>query len=490
MNSTLQKTGASANHRGTLGPGIILTGAALISVALVFLDVRLAFAPLATVAFIFLARALGFGAMFPREKIGWLYAAVIFITCWAPSLGGAGTAARFGMAGLVAVTALFVALSRKGNQPLPTWLKIGLSVLIIGLIIGLVGAASTGYGVARMLNWIMFIPLAWLVYQRPNVRGILLGIVATCVFQMIGVGLQMAGLMAGTWGGLLTSGTTYDPTTSAWLRRYTGFIWNPNNLALVLVCGVVAMAACLLINLPARIKIACVAMIGLFTFGIVVSGSRGGLVAVALALLVLSVAAGKRGVAFGILAVAAAAVIIQFAASKELDRLIESLGEIISGTDASAAQRSGVWATRLQSQGGLLIGSGFGGYDPGLFANQRGLDIDPAAARQATVDNSWLKMLLESGLIGAAGMAITMLHPMLGSLFKSPSQNRIWGITAGATLAALMWRSLSVDMLDQNPWNAIVFIAAGMAAASFKRQPDELPKPQTPASATDTSLLA
>lgn len=469
MNSTHQRIDAGARNQ-PLFLGATLITAALASCALAFVDLQLAFAPMAVLIFAWVARAVGAGAIIPREKIGWLYASVIFVTCWAPSLGGIGTIARFGLAGLVLATAIAVGLSRKSIRPLPKLLAFGLVVLLLSLVISALGAASTGYGIARILNWVMFIPILWLAYQRPNPRGIVFGIVSTCVFQMVGVFLQMAGLMKGTWGGLLTSGTTYNASTSSWLTRYTGFIWNPNNLALVLVCGVVALAACLLLKLPTRLKVCCLALMGLFTFGIVSSGSRGGLVAVALGLIVLCLAAGKRGAVLGITAVGAAVLVVQFAASKELDRLVESFAEIISGTDASAAQRSGVWVTRLQGpDGGLALGSGFGGYDPSLFADQRSLDIDPAAARQATVDNSWLKIMLESGLLGATGMAITMLQPMLGALFKSSGEQRLWGIACGSVIMAILWRSVSVDMLDQNPWNAIVFLATGMAASAFSK---------------------
>jgi len=476
MNATTQKIDAGARKQAVT-QGAALVAAALASCFLAFVDLKLAFAPIAVLVFAWIARSVGAGAMIPREKIGWLYASVIFVTCWAPSLGAIGTTARFGLAVLVAVVAIFVALSRKSIRPMPKLLAFGLAVLLLSLVISTIGAASTGYGVARFLNWAMFIPLLWLAYQRPNYRGVLFGLVATCVFQMAGVFLQMAGLMKGTWGGLLTSGTTYNASTSSWLTRYTGFIWNPNNLALVLVCGTLALAACLLVKLPMRLKVCCLGLMGLFTFGVISSGSRGGLVAVALGLLVLCLAAGKRGVVLGIAAVSAALLLLQFAASKELGRLVESFAEIISGTDASAAQRSGVWVTRLQGpDGGLALGSGFGGYDPSLFADQHGVDIDPAAAKRATVDNSWLKIVLESGLLGAAGMAVTMLQPMFGSLFKSSGERRLWGIGAGSIIVAIIWRSVSVDMLDQNPWNAIVFLALGMAAASFRDDSPTVPK--------------
>lgn len=470
MNSTLSEAARTGKHT-SLTIGVVLIVSSLLAAMVATHDVRLAFAPLAFLAIIGVSRFVGVGSTVPREPIGWLYAVIVFVTCWAPSLGTAGTIARFGIAG-VALAALIV-ISQKNETPLPALTKLGISVLILSLAISAVGAASSGYGAARILNWVMFIPLVWLVYRRPHVKGMIFGIVATCVFQMAGVGLQMAGFMGGTWGGLLTSGTTYNPETSSWLRRYTGFIANPNNLALLLACGVIVLAACLLSQITVRLKVACLALIGLFVVGVVMTGSRGGLVAVGLGLMALFIAAGRRGVAAGILAASLALVALQLGPTEELDRVVVSFSEILSGTDASASQRSDVWMTRLgaANESDLALGSGFGGYAPSLFANQQGLDIDGLAARTATVDNSWLKLLLESGLLGAAGLATTLLYPMFAAFFRSSGSRRLWGIASGSVILALIWRSISVDMLDQNPWNAITFLAIGFATAAFGTKP-------------------
>jgi hypothetical protein len=64
-------------------------------------------------------------------------------------------------------------------------------------------------------------------------------------------------------------------------------------------------------------------------------------------------------------------------------------------------------------------------------------------------------------------MGILFFWPMVGSLLKSTGQLRLVGLGAGACIVAILWRSLSVDMLDQNPWNAVIFLALGTAAASW-----------------------
>ncbi|MFC4395226.1 O-antigen ligase family protein [Arthrobacter sedimenti] len=464
---------------GTAGVVLLITAAA--AVAMAFIDIRYSFGAFAALAVLLLVRWIGLHRFLPQGPVGWLYAVIIFVTCWAPALGIVGTIARFALAG-VAVLALVHSFSTPAPR-LRGPVKLGIALLLLTLAMSTIGAASTGYGFARLLNWVMFIPLLWLAFRKPDVRGAGFGLVGTSIFQMIGVGLQLAGLMKGTWGGLLTSGATYNPETSAWLKRYTGFIMNPNNLALVLTCAVIVLAACLLAQLPGKTKVGLLGLMGLFTVGIVLTGSRGGLVAVALGVIILFLAAGKRGIAIGMSVVSLAVIAYVITGSRELDRLLESFVEIVSGTDASAVQRSGVWVSRLQTteNGNVIIGSGFGGYAPELFAGQHGLDVDPANARQATVDNSWIKILLESGVLGVLGMAVTMLPPMCSALWKSKSDRRLWGIASGAVIAALLWRSLSVDMLDQNPWNAFVFLAVGFAAASAaKCSQDELHRAEQP----------
>lgn len=457
--------------RKSAAAGIVLLVTAVAAVLAAFIDIRYSFGVLTAPALLMLVRLMGLSRFLPRAPIGWLYAVVIFVTCWAPALGTVGTISRFALAGIS-----IVALIHSFRLPTPrmnTAVKVGVAILLVSLISSAIGAASAAYGLSRFLNWTMFIPLLWLGVRKPDIKGAGFGLVATGIFQMIGVGLQMAGLMKGTWGGLLTSGVEYNPQTSSWLTRYTGFINNPNNLALVLTCAVIVLAACLLASMPRRTKVGLLMLMSLFTVGIVMSGSRGGLVAVAIGVIVLFAFAGKRGVALGITVVGLAIVAYSITGSKELDRLLQSFVEIVSGTDASAAQRSDIWLTRLQStqNANVFIGTGFGGYAPDLFAGQSGLEVDTAAARLATVDNSWLKLLLESGVLGMVGMAVTMAVPMFTALTKSTGARRLWGIASGAVITAFVWRSFSVDMLDQNPWNAIVFLALGLACATTSKQP-------------------
>jgi O-Antigen ligase len=441
--------------------------ASVLAVILSFADVRFAFVPILAVIALGVLRAFEAGMCFPKTGIGWLYAVIIFATCSAPALGAAGLLVRVALASLAAIAFLHN-LPREHRGRFPRFVTFGLALLVVSLVGSALTAPSYGFGVARLVNWTMFIPLIFLAYYRPDVRGVAFGIVASSVFQMLGVGLQFTGILGGSWGGLIISGSSYNPDTSVWLTRYTGFVLNPNNLALILVLGVVTLATALFAEIPARLKFLCLCLIGLFVFGIVLSGSRGGIVALVLGLLVVFTAVGARGLAFGTFAGVAVAITVQMSSWDGLSRVLGSFVQIIGGTDTSANQRNALWIERLGSvdTSSLLLGGGFGGYDPSLFAHQSGFNIDPGLARQATIDNGWIKLLLESGLVGVSGLAIVLLVAIWTGLFKARSGQRLVGLGAGAALAAMTWRSISVDMLDQNPWNAILFLTAGIALAS------------------------
>lgn len=446
--------------------GVILLGTCVVAVGAALINPLYGFAPFALLLILWAIKWTGVLAYAPTKGIPLLYFAIIFVTCVAPAIGGIGTLARVALGGLALVALL--ASSRADDRKFPPLAAWALVVFCGALLVATVGGASLNYGVARLLNAALFIPLVILAFRRPHTSAIAFATIATCVFQMIGVALQYIGVLGGTWGGLLLSGTTYDPTTSTWLRRYTGFIQNPNNLALLLALGVIVLAACITAALPLRLKAFMLVLMGVFTYGIILTGSRGGLVAAGLGLLVLLLARGVRGWFAGAALVAGAYVVSKLTQWQALDRLIQSFSEIIAGTDVSARQRSAVWVDRFATSDSwtILTGQGFGGYASALFERQSGFDIDPEAARSATVDNAWLKLQLESGVAGTLPLALLVILAVVGAFYASKKGNRVLGVASAAAIVAMLWRSTTVDMLDQNPWNAIFFLAIGLALSS------------------------
>ena len=454
------------SRRAEFGPaidGVMLLGAALVAVPLALLDPMLGVIPFLAVATVWLLRRLGVGRFVPGSALGWLFASTILVTCIAPSLGGFGSIVRFLLA-IVAATVL-VLDNRSALPRLPKLVVFGLALLILSLSASFLAAPSSGYGAARFVNWVMFIPLFALSFRRPNINATLFGLIATSIIQILGVGLQIAGLMGGTWGGLLTSGE--GSGTKTWLTRYTGFLANPNDLGLLLSIGIIALTACLYAKTSLRLKVFCSALIVLFGSGVVLTGSRGALVAIVLGVLIVFVAVGSRGWVMAIIATTAISIFLHLSNWDALNRVATSFSSILGGTDGSALQRSAVWGERAASGGNYVLGNGFGGYvSNSLFSKASYFDLDAASARLATVDNSWLKLLLESGAVGVIGLGIVLVVPMIGALRKFSDGRRLVGIAAGAMLAAMLWRSFSVDILDTNPWNAIFFLLAGTALSS------------------------
>lgn len=445
-------------------PACLIT-AALAMVPLWIGDPRLAIVPPVCMLLLMMLIAAGAGAFVPRDKIGWLYVVIIISTTVAPSLGGVGSVIRTALAVLVATVVANLYLRRRRRHSeigLPAVALTGLTLLGAALTISLLGAPSFFYGVTRGINWIMYVPLMFLSFRRPSMSGVAFGIVAASAIQMLGVFLQVVGMMGGTWGGLLTSGTTYNPLTSTWLTRFTGFVLNPNNLALILALGSIVMTATLFGKSNLRAKFVCVALLFLFVAGIVMSGSRGGLIALVLGLAVVSCGSGWRGCLFGSVALSAAVLTTTHSRWGGLTEVMQSLAQIASGTDLSASQRNAVWIERLSSVSAtdLYLGVGFGGYDGALFADQTTFNVSVAAARAATVDSAWIKLVLESGMLGAVGIALIYLSA-LSTVFATRPGHKLVCLGLTGALLALLWRSLSVDMLDQNPWNAILFLIMG-----------------------------
>lgn len=406
----------------------------------------------------------------PRSAFGWGYAALIISVSIAPSLGTVGTSLRFSLAILAFLLAAHCLLGDR--ERFPRRVVLLLWVILVILTASALAAPSLWFGAARWVNWVMFAPLLVLYFCRPDVRGVVFGILTAAGVQLVGVFLQINGMLGGSWGGLLLEGTSYTAVTASWLRRYSGFIQNPNDLAMILALGCVIATALFIVSRGFLPRLLCSILLIGFTWGAVQSGSRGGLLAAVLGCLIVVVFLGMRSaIAGGALAILAI-IGLSFVQSAELNRLLTSFGDLWAGTDASAVNRGIVWARRSEGFGPLdyLTGAGFGGYSPELFAAQNSLDIDRTAASLATVDNSWLKILLESGSIAVVAFAILFAMIFQRALFNVTTRT-VASIVASAGLAAIIWRSFSIDLFDVSPWNAIIPLLVAVALRSSHISP-------------------
>jgi O-antigen ligase len=276
------------------------------------------------------------------------------------------------------------------------------------------------------------------------------------------------GVLGGVWGGALISGNDYNPITSRWLVRYTGFVQDPNNLAILMNLCAIACLSVAWMRRDRRVRMLMIGGVAASAGVVVVTGSRGGLIGIPLGLLVFSLFTGTRA----LMRISIFAAIGSWAALNahfsSLDGLLSTFTKVVGGQDQSMQHRLAVW-TRYQEEAGRspIFGQGFGGYNQtALRGSEFNVSVD--AARQATVDNSWLKLLLETGIIGvtfAALVALCFGTALIRAATTGAPRPVVAGV--GAAMAIIAWRSVSTDVLDINPYDMIVplLIAAALQLA-------------------------
>ena len=105
-------------------------------------------------------------------------------------------------------------------------------VFVAYQLIPLAGVSGSAYSVARIFNWIMFAPLAFVLLDGQSRRVLLASALTVGTVLVLGVGLQLTGILGFTWGGLSLAGSGQFEQHAT---RYTSFILNPNNLGLVML---------------------------------------------------------------------------------------------------------------------------------------------------------------------------------------------------------------------------------------------------------------
>lgn len=391
----------------------------------------------------------------PRLTV-FVLATVLPVVTIAPTLGVAGSILRTALAFVA-----FLAVLRHHSRLAPhqgvllfTWITLVAAMAV--------GSPDPGYGLARAVNWLMFLPLVYLAAHPGHWVIVTRSLLITCGVQMAAVGAQLVGLLGGTWGGLLTSGRNYDPVERNYLTRYTGLLLNPNDLGLILAAGVV-VALMLASERPTRSWLA-IPTAALFTTGIILTGSRGALLALVLGIAIMLV---FLPTIHRLLVISLGIGTALWLTTREGETrlVLDSITDIFTGADHSANSRTDLWSTYLSQSDNLVIGNAFG-------ATLRSGALDSqSAAGLATVDNSLLKLVLEGGWL-----AVTVFVAVLLVIYL-PLLNRRYGpdrFAAGAILAVMGmvgFRSISVDLLDINPWNAVIWLLGGLAVGLSSQGP-------------------
>jgi O-antigen ligase len=259
-----------------------------------------------------------------------------------------GTGLRLALAAALAV--LVVTGRIPLRRPLLAYGRWLIVAFALFQLIPVLVASNTGYGAVRAINWLMFVPLAFVAYDRRAQRVALASGCVAAALLLAGVVLQSLGLVSGIWPGFpLEDGSR--------VSRYSSFLLNPNDLGLFVLGTAIALAA-VTGDKGGRRGLAGVAVCTFAGLIVILTGSRGALVAVAAALLFLLVAGfPKRRLAAASAAVAVGLVLIPLGLPelREASRVILASGlEIATGDDRSATVRENRWSRLLGGSGARL----------------------------------------------------------------------------------------------------------------------------------------
>ena len=196
--------------------------------------------------------------------------------------------------------------------------------------------------------------------------------------------------------------------------------------------------------------------------GILLTGSRGALLAMIAALMVvpLTLTQVRRGVRIAaiVVAIAATAVAVNFVPEKAFERLSTTSSEI-QGGDLNSRLR--IW------KGGLAAvpNAPFHGHGPGGWYPAVGLQIGNVAPH-----NTWLAILVEEGLIGLV-LYIAMFAVIAKSLLRLPKLERRNGLVQLATLmigiTPLSWHQHKAG------WLTLALLASWAVVFARAQQPEE-----------------
>jgi len=130
-------------------------------------------------------------------------------------------------------------------QPWPLVQAIWMTLMLYGVLAGTLLMMRVNRW--KPLPWLLFLTLAWTVFNYPHARAVLLGQMATIVFVAVGLALLALQKEADFWAGVALAAATIKPQVaflllfwllwwSAWQRRWR--VWWGFGLALALMGGV------------------------------------------------------------------------------------------------------------------------------------------------------------------------------------------------------------------------------------------------------------
>lgn len=454
-------------HRGIVYAALATLVTALLMAMFMSPFYALSSVAVAVCAIVFLFT--GHSRSLPQDPMGLFVCLILILLPLAPALGGGGTVVRSSLA-LVSLVLLF--LRFRHIRSLRYGPQFGLLVLSLGIVLlGLwLFSPAFWYGASRYLNWVMFLPLGLVVATYGRLGSYMFGLLSAGGLQGAGVYLQLNGRYGGTWGGLsLNPGVPQSSAAAEWLTRYTGFALNPNNMGLIAGASTVALLVLAVAPGAVRPRVACILFSLAFFYLVLLSNSRTALVATGVGVVVGLLLTSVRAAVIGITAMSVATVLLLTSTWAQIEVLLQSLGGIASATDDSYLARISLWSDYLSHVHGVevVIGRGFGAVNPDLYDHVSSIGVDQSLLKAGTVDNSWIKLVIEGGVFLAVLMAL-IISLSAWSGFEGYRLSRLHGIqTTGyvvplSLFPMMIWASASYDVFDINPWNGLIWVLVGL----------------------------
>ncbi len=385
----------------------------------------------------------------------------------APSLksyGVAFSALRFVFAATIA-TCLLLRIIPLRNRALSHG---GWIILVFAAyqLIPLLTVGLTSYGLLRYLNWVMFIPLAFISYDDKGAKFAFGGIIVTATLLFLGLILQRQGILGGVWGGE-SNGDLLHPV---YAHRYTSFLGNPNDLGLFMLCAALLLyLSAVQTERSSTVRILAVAMSLMAVYAMFLASSRGAFLALPLVFLFYFVIGARRAWLIAVTVAFIAVVVVDPlvpSVHTGMTTAITSVENVVAGNDVSSSARLTGWGHRLSHAGNIVLGAGYGGYAQGANADASRTDERQQLYHQLTVDNGWLKLWLEEGIVGILIFAAIIGYLISNSIRSRMSPlGRLVGLMTAGVAVAMTFRAFSVDLFDINPWNSFIWLIFGLSAS-------------------------
>lgn len=272
-----------------------------------------------------------------------------------------------------------------------------------------------------------------------------------------------------------TYGMAMPPSADPSAERLASTVGNPNHVATVLVAGIVlALAAALASRRAPLIRVAAIGVVGIAAVGLVLTGSRSGVISLAAVLLIAPLIAGPRWRLRTLGAALAAAVttMLLFAAFAP-EGIRERIAETTPGQVSPDEGRLTIWQVGWRMvEDQPLRGVGVGSFQessvsyvlqPGALTRTDQVIDEPEVAH-----NIYLQALAEGGLVGGLLFGGIVAFPvgcaMIAARNFSRAGDRDMEIMSRALALALV-AFLAADFFASEQFNKLLWLLFGLGPA-------------------------